>query len=193
MPSFKDKFHGVNRDLIVIFKIILSGLTAACLIFFISALAGIDLKKNSDMIGELDQMIVEIKTEINEGIDKRIRALGEVPAINPFKKYYCSAFAKEIHDISYLTEKQKILFDMFDVREFEYKAQRLVQFAENSDLEALNNELEIVQRELKNSANLIAQKRKTLSRQRIAFIVFFFILWVVIYIYYSRGIFKKSS
>ena len=193
MPPFKNMFRGMNRDLIVIFKIILSGLTAACLIFFISALAGIDLKKNSDLIGELDRMSAEINTEINEGIDKRIRALGEVPAIDPFKKYYCSEFAKEIHDISYLTEKQKMSFDTFNVREFEYKAQQLVEFAENSDIEALNNELEIVKRELKNSANLIAQKRKTLSRQRIAFIVFFFILWIVIYIYYSRGIFKKTG
>jgi hypothetical protein len=181
----------MNRDLFVILKIILSGLTAAFLIFFISALAGIDLKKNSDMVKELDEMVGNISSELEGGIDKRIKQLGEVPTINPYKKFYCAEFAKEIHEISYFTEKQKILFDSFNVRDFEQKSQKLVQYSDNADLDALFNELEIVKRELKNSVNLIAKKRKTLFRQRTAYIVFFFVLWVVIYIYYSRGIIKK--
>jgi hypothetical protein len=191
MPAVKGSSSFMNRDLFVILKIILSGLTAGLLIFFISALAGIDLKKNSDMVKELDEMVENISGELEAGIDKRIKQLGEVPTINPYKKFYCAEFAKEIHEISYLTEKQKILFDAFNVRDFELKSHKLVEFSDNADIEALFNELEIVKRELKNSVNLIAKKRKTLFRQRTAYIVFFFVMWIMIYLYYSRGIIKK--
>ena len=168
-------------------------MTAGFLIFFISAFGGTDLKKNTEMIKELEEMYDEINTELESGIDKRLKELGEVPEINPYRKYFCAEFAKEIHDISYLTEKQKIMFDAFNVREFEYKAQQLVTYSDTSDLKSLFNELEIVKRELKNSANLIAKKQKILMRQRTAYIVFFFLLWIVIYVYYSRGIIKKFS
>ena len=191
MPSLKDVVPSAGKDIFVIIKIILSGLTAAFLIFFISALGGIDLKKNSDLIKELDQMEADINASVEGGIDRRIKNLGEVPSINPYKKFYCAELAKEIHEVSYLTEKQKMLFDSFNVRDFENKAQKLVLLSENSDLDALFNELEIVKRELKNSANLVANKRKVLFRQKIAYIVFFFILWVIVYIYYSRGIIKR--
>jgi len=191
MPSIKDMVPSMSKDIFVIVKIILSGLTAAALIFFISALGGIDLKKNSDMISELDRMEAEINASVEGDIDRRIKKLGEVPSINPYKKFYCAELAKEIHEVSYLTEKQKMLFDSFNVREFENKAQKLVMLSENSDLDALFNELEIVKRELKNSANLVANKRKVLFRQKIAYIVFFFVLWVIVYIYYSRGIIKR--
>lgn len=191
MPSIKNILPSLGGDFFVILKIILSGLTAAFLIFFISALGGIDLKKNSDMINELDSMFAEINDELENGIDKRIKNLGEVPAINPYKKFYCAEFAKEIHETSYLTEKQKILFDAFNVRDFEFKSQQLVKFSENADLDALSGEMEIVKRELKNSANLVSKKRKTLFRQKIAYIIFFFLLWLILYIYYSRGIIKR--
>ena len=191
MASFKSVSSWMNRDFIVIIKIVLSGLTAGFLIFFISALGGIDLKKNSDMIKELERMAAEINAEINGGIEQRIKALGEIPDMNPYRKFYAAEYAKEIHEISYLTEKQKIMFDAFNVRDFEYKSQRLVSLSEAGDIPALRNELEIVQRELKNSANLLDNKQKTLSRQRLAYIVFFFLLWIVVYIYYSRGIIKK--
>ena len=56
------------------------------------------------------------------------------------------------------------------------------------------DELEIVKRELKNSANLIDKRRDKLIRQRTAYAVLFIIIWVVIYLYYSRGIvFKKGD
>ena len=77
---------------------------------------------------------------------KRIKGLGEVPQINPYKKFYCAEFAKEIHDISYLAEKQKIMFDAFNVRDFEYKAQQLIKYADTADMAALFKELEIVKR-----------------------------------------------
>ena len=193
MAFFKDKFSALKRDFIVIFKIILSGLTAGFLIFFISALGGTDLKKNTEMIKELENMYAEINTELETGIDSRLKELGEVPEINPYRKFFCAELAKEIHDISYLTEKQKIMFDAFNVRDFEHKAQQLVSYSDLSDLKSLFNELEIVKRELKNSANLVAKKQKILLRQRTAYIVFFFLLWIVVYIYYSRGLIKRHG
>ena len=191
MPSFKGLISSLGKDFFVILKIILSGLTAASLIFFISAMGGIDLKKSSGMISELDQMLSEINVELEGGIEKRIKDLGEVPAMNPYKKFYCTEFAKEIHEVSYLTEKQKILFDEFNVRDFQQKSKLLVKYTESADIDALSEEFETVKRELKNSANLIIGKQKKLSRQRIAFIVFFFFLWIIVYIYYSRGIVKR--
>ena len=191
MAFFRNKFYALKKDFLVVFKILLSGLTAVFLIFFISALGGTDLKKNSDMIKDLDKMYAEINTELETGIDKRIKGLGEVPQINPYKKFYSAEFAKEIHDISYLAEKQKIMFDAFNVRDFEYKAQQLIHYADAADMAALFKELEIVKRELKNSANLIASKQRTLVRQRTAYIVFFFLMWVLVYMFYSRGIIRR--
>ena len=114
-----------------------------------------------------------------------------MPAINPYKKFYCAEFAKEIHEVSYLTEKQKILFDAFNVRDFESKSKRLVTYSETANMQALLNELEIVKRELKNSVNLIDKRRKKLVRQRTAYIILFFVLWIVIYFYYSRGFIRR--
>jgi hypothetical protein len=182
----------INRDIFVFIKIITSCLTAGFLIFFISALSGEDLIKNSQTVNELDRILEEITDELEGGIDRRIRQLGEIPEINPYKKFYCAEFAKEIHEISYLTEKQKIVFDEYSVREFENKSIRLVGFSESSDFDSLNKELEIVKRELKNSANLLDKKRKKIIRQRTAYIILFVVLWFAIYFYYGRGILKKQ-
>ena len=179
-----------NRDIVVAIKILTSCVTAGFLIFFISALTGEDLLKNHSSIKELDAIMGEISGELEGGIDRRIRQLGEVPEINPYRKFYCAELAKEIHEVSYLTEKQKIAFDAFNVRNFEQKSKRLVNYSETSDLKSLLNELEIVKRELKNSVNLIDKKRQKLLRQRIAYIILFFVLWLTIYFYYGRGILK---
>ncbi|MGD9410586.1 MAG: hypothetical protein PVJ54_01950, partial [Desulfobacterales bacterium] len=181
----------VSRDVVALIRIFTSCLTAAFLIFFISSLSGEDLIKNNSFIEELDRNLLEITAELEGGIENRIKQLGEVPAINPYKKFYCAEFAKEIHEISYLTEKQKILFDSFNVRDFESKSKRLVAYSENADIQALMNELEIVKRELKNSVNLIDKRRKKLVRQRTAYIILFFVLWIVIYFYYSRGFIRR--
>jgi Fe2+ transport system protein B len=181
----------VSRDVVALIRIFTSCLTAAFLIFFISSLSGEDLIKNNSTIEELDRNLSEINAELEGGIENRVQQLGEVPAINPYKKFYCAEFAKEIHEISYLTEKQKILFDSFNVRDFESKSKRLVKYSENADIQALSNELEIVKRELKNSVNLIDKRRKKLVRQRTAYIILFFVLWIVIYFYYSRGFIRR--
>jgi hypothetical protein len=65
-----------------------------------------------------------------------------------------------------------------------------VNYSKNGDLNSLLDEMEIVKRELKNSANLIAKKRQKLVRQRTAYILLFFVLWLVIYFYYGRGILR---
>ena len=180
----------LNRDLVVVIKFVISCITAGFLIFFISALSGEDLFKNQKSIEELDGLQSEIASELDGGIDQRIRQLGEVPEVNPYRKFYCAEMAKELHAISYLTEKQRIAFDVYNVRDFEHKSIRLVNYSESSDLKGLLNELEIVKRELKNSSNLIEKKRQKLVRQRTAYIVLFFVLWLAIYCYYGRGILR---
>ena len=180
----------LNRDVVLLIKLVTSCVTAGFLIFFISALSGEDLFKNQNSIAELDVLLSEISEELDGGIDLRFKQLGEIPEVNPYRKFYCAEFAKELHEISYITEKQKIAFDAFNVRNFEQKSQRLVGYSETGDLKSLLNELEIVKRELKNSANLIAKKRQRLVRQRTAFIVLFIVLWLVIYFYYGRGLLR---
>jgi hypothetical protein len=83
------------------------------------------------------------------------------------------------------------MFDAYNVRDFENKSKRLVAFSETANMDALMNELEIVERELKNSVNLIDKRRKKLVRQRTAYIILFFVLWIAIYFYYSRGFIKR--
>ena len=180
----------LNRDVVVVIKFMTSCVTAGFLIFFISALSGEDLIKNQNSIAELDVLLSEISEELDGGIERRIKQLGEIPEVNPYRKFYCAEFAKELHEISYITEKQKIAFDAFNVRNFEQKSQQLVGYSETGDLKSLLNELEIVKRELKNSANLIAKKRQRLVRQRTAFLVLFIVLWLVIYFYYGRGLLR---
>ena len=180
-----------NRDIFIFVKIITSCLTAAFLIFFISSLSGEDLIKNSHNVKELDSIIKEIADELDGGIHRRIKQLGEIPEINPYRKFYSAEFAKEIHEVSYLTEKQKIAFDEYSVRSFDDKSRKLVDLSERADLEGLNEELEIVKRELKNSSNLLNKKRKKLIRQRTAYIILFIVLWIAVYFYYSRGLVRR--
>ena len=184
----------VNRELYGLLRIVTSFLTAAALIFFISSLSGEDLLKNNDEINNCQVLTDQINAELNGGIDRRVAQLGEVPDKNPFRKFYSVELAKEIHNLSNLTEKQRMMFDAYNVRSFEVQLKRLMDFTENADVKSLMDELEVVKRELKNSANLIEKKRNKLIRQRTAYIVLFIVLWIVIYLYYSRGIiFKKAE
>jgi hypothetical protein len=177
----------LNRDLVIIFKILASCLTSGLLIFFFSAFSGEDLLKNHSTIKDLDRILGEISNELDGGIERRTRQLGEAPKKNPYRKFYCAELAKEIHEASYLTEKQKIMFDAYSVRDFENKSKRLVAYSETADVDSLMNELDIVKRELKNSANLVDKRREKLIRQRTAYLLLFFILWIAIYFYYGRG------
>ncbi len=197
VKSYHDKGQTmvlVKRELFVLLRIMASCLTAAILIFFISSLSGEDLFKNNDEIIKADSLKTEIDAELENGIQRRVSQLGEVPEKNPFRKFYSIELAKEIHDLSNLTERQRMLFDSYNVRSFETQLKRMLGYTESSDVKSLMDELEIVKRELKNSANLIDKRRNKLIRQRTAYIVLFIIFWVVLYLYYSRGIiFKKRA
>lgn len=184
----------VKHEIFVLFRIVASCLTAAALIFFISSLSGEDLMKNNNEIKNSEALIKRINDELDGGIAQRVAQLGEVPEQNPFRKFYAVELAKEIHDLSGLTEKQRMLFDTYNVRSFEVQLRRMMDYTERSDVKSLMDELEVVRRELKNSANLMEKKRNKLIRQRTAYIVLFVVLWAIIYLYYSRGIvFKKSD
>ena len=162
----------VKREIYVLFRIIASCATAAALIFFISPLSGEDSRTSN----------------------RRVAQLGEVPEKNPFRKFYCVELAKEIHELSNLTEKQRMLFDTYNVRSFEVQLKRMMEQTENSDVKGLMDELEVVKRELKNSTNLLEKNENKLIRQRTAYIVLFIVFWLVLYLYYSRGIiFRKSQ
>jgi len=96
----------LSRDVVVVIKFVTSSITAGFLIFFISALSGEDLFKNQNSIAELDALTAEISGELDGGIDLRIRQLGEIPEVDPYRKFYCAEFAKELHGVSYITENR---------------------------------------------------------------------------------------
>lgn len=184
----------IKKEIFVLFRIVASCLTAACLIFFFSSLAGEDLIRNNTTIEKTKALMTEINGELNGGIAKRIAQLGAVPDKNPFRKFYAVELAKEIHELSQVTEKQRIMFDTYNVRGFEAQLKRMMKQTQEADVDKLMDELEIVKRELKNSANLLDKKSKRLVRQRLAYIALFFLLWIALYLYFSRGIiFKKSD
>jgi hypothetical protein len=183
----------IQKDIAIILKIVASCLTAGFLIFFISALSGEDLLKNNNRINELEFLLTEITDELNGGIENRIQQLGEAPTRDPYRRFYCAELAKELHEVSYLTEKQKIMFDTYSVRDFEAKSKRLVAYSESGSARGLMNELEIIKRELKQSANLVDKRREKLSRQRTAYVLLFFILWIAVYFYYGRGFIRSES
>jgi Fe2+ transport system protein B len=184
----------LKKEILVLFRIVASCLTSAVLIFFISSLSGEDLVDNNDAIKGSQALIDQINDELEDGIDQRVKQLGEVPEKNPFRKFYSIELAKEIHDLSNLTEKQRMMFDAYNVRSFEVQLKRMMEYTDKSDVKSLMDELEVVKRELKNSANLIAKKRDRLIRQRTAYIVLFFVFWVILYLYYSRGtLFRRSQ
>lgn len=183
-----------KNEVYVLFRIVASCLTAAILIFFIASLSGEDLFENNNEIKGILGLMNQINAELEGGIDRRVKQLGEIPEKTPFRKFYCVELAKEIHDLSNLTEKQRMMFDVYNVRSFEFQLKRMMEFTENSDVKSLMDELEVVKRELKNSANLIDKKRDKLIRQRTAYLVLFIVFWVVLFLYYSRGIiFKKAD
>jgi len=184
----------VKGEIFVLLRIVTSCLSAVVLIFFISSLSGEDLLKNNRDISRSQALIDLIDAELTSGVERRVAQLGEVPGKNPFRKFYCVELAKEIHELSNLTEKQRMMFDVYNVRSFEIQLRRIMEYTENADVHSLMDELDVVKRELKNSVNLIEKKRDKLIRQRTAYIVLFVVFWIVLYLYYSRGIiFKKSD
>jgi hypothetical protein len=183
----------VKKELRVLLRLFLSFWTAGFLAFFIAALSGEDLINNQERIRQLDALSDEISAELEGGIDKRLAALGEVPEVNPYRKFYCIEMAKELQEISNLSAKQRIQFDNYDVRQFDTQFKRIMGYTEQSAYTQLQDELELIKRELKNSMNLLDKQRKKLIRQRNAFFILFFILWIGTYLYFSRGIIFREN
>lgn len=75
----------VKREIFILFRIVISCLTAVVLIFFISSLSGEDLLKNNNEIKNSEALIAQINGELAGGIAQRLAQLGEVPEKNPFR------------------------------------------------------------------------------------------------------------
>lgn len=184
----------VKRELFVLVHILASFLTAIALVLIVSSLSGESLLENTDEIKTLGNLNRSISAELDMGIQKRLDLLGKVPQKPPFLKSYCVELAKGINELSKLIERQRMVFDTYNVRRFDDQLKRMLAFTETSDVRSLMDELEMVKRELKNSANLIDKRIRRLSRQRAAYSMLFVIFWGVLYSLYSHGnLFKKSN
>jgi len=176
MPSPKN-------PLFIFAKILLAGVIAVISVFFFSILAGADLVNINATVADLDKISIVLKNELDSEIDKKITALGDVPAIEPYKKLYCDDLAGVILEIFFTAEKQKIIFDTHNPNYYETKSASLLLNASESDLDSLLRELEIAKSEIVNAMNLCEKRLKKLSIQRIAYILFFLIVWVVLYLF----------
>jgi hypothetical protein len=184
----------VKRELFVLIHIVASFVSAIALVLITSSLSGESLLENTNEIKTLGNLNRSIRAELDMGIQKRLDLLGKVPQDSASQKSYCAELAKGINALSNLTERQRMVFDSYNVRRFDAQLKRMLAFTETSDVRSLMDELEMVKRELKNSANLIDKRISRLSRQRAAYVMLFLIFWGVLYSLYSRGnLFKKSN
>lgn len=163
-------------------KILLTGLIAALSVFFISILVGADLLHINTTITELENVSVVLQRELDSGINEKIVSLGNAPAIEPYKKLYCEDLATIILDIFFTAEKQKIIFDTYNPTFYETKSARLLLSVSESDLDSLLRELDFAKSEIVNAGNLCEKRLKKLSIQRIAYGVFFLIVWIALYL-----------
>ena len=163
-------------------KVILVGLIAALSVFFISILAGADLLNINTTITDLETVSAELQQELHTGVNAKITALGDAPAIEPYKKLYCEDLARIILEIYFTAEKQKLIFETYNPGFYETKSARLLLDASESNLDSLLRELEIAKSEIAHAVDLCEKRAKKLSTQRIAYIAFFFIAWIVLYL-----------
>lgn len=172
-----------QNPLLTPIKILLAGIIAAVSVFFISILAGTDLININATITDLGNVSYVLKTELDSKIDKKIMDLGDAPAIEPHKKLYCDDLAGVILGIFFTVEKQKIIFDTYNPDYYLTKSSSLLLMAAESDLDSLLRELEIAKSEVVNTMNLCEKRLKNISIQRIAYILFFLIVWIVLYLF----------
>lgn len=176
----------------LIFRILISCLTAGCLIFFLSLIIGEDLVHSKTGILKIRALHDAISYELNGNIDKRINVLGDVPQENPYRKFYCIELVKEIYELYKLIEKQRVLFDNYNVSEARNQLKRIMGFAESSNVAFLMDELENVKEDLKKSAVLLGKVENRLVLGRITYLIVFFVMWIGLYLYFSRGILFKE-
>lgn len=173
-----------KNPLLIPVKILLTGAITAMAVFFISILAGADLMNINTTVAELDSVSIALQRELDSGIDEKISALGNVPSIEPYKKMYCDDLAAIILEIFHAAEKQKIVFDTYNSNYYGTKSARLLLNASESDLDSLLRELDIAKSEVAIAVKLCEKRLKKLSTQRIAYVAFFLILWVVLYLFF---------
>ena len=176
-----------------IFRVLVSCFTAGSLVLFFSLLAGEDLIHNNDTVLRMRKLNNLIDHKLNDDLDKHIIALGEVPEKDTYRKFYCIELAREIQNAFRLVRKQQIMFDSYNASTFQNQLKRVTDFAELSNVQRLMDELDVVKKELVNSANLLEEQGTHLVRQRIIYFVLFFVLWVVLYLYFSRGILFRTQ
>lgn len=183
-----------QRAFYLLFRIVVSCFTAGVLVFFLLSIVGVDVMRQDENLSKTRGLYDAIHQELNGKVDARIKNLGDAPAKNPFKKFYSIELAGQIHEVSKLIEKQRIMFDTYSVQVFENQLKRIMNFAESSDVQRLMDEFETTKTELKNSAELLKKQEKRLVRQQAVNIALFLIVWIVLYLYFSRGVlFKKTA
>ena len=86
-----------------------------------------------------------------------------------------------------------MLFGAYNVPGFEVQLKRMTEYTQNSEVKRLMEKIEIVKGELKNSSNLIEKRGSKFIRRRNDCIVSFVIVYVLLYLYYSRGTFFNKG
>lgn len=172
----------INSKLAVLLKIIGIILVAGILTFFISVLAGVDFRKDKEIISHLDEISLEISSELNGGINKRVMRLGQAPAVKPYKEFYCTKLAKELLEVYYLTEKAKIILGTHDVIAFQRRSNQILGYAKESDLTSLVDEILPLTRDLQATINLINAVKNKLIWKRTAYMILYFGILIGLYI-----------
>jgi len=166
----------------VLSKIVGIILIAGVLTFFISVLAGVDFRKDKEIISRLDEISLEISAELNGGINRRIMLLGQAPAIKPYKEFYCTNLAKELLDMYYIAEKPKIVLGTHDMIDYQKKSIRILAYSKESNLTKLVDEIIPLTRELQSTIYLINGVKKKLAWKRTAYVILYFGIFIGLYI-----------
>jgi hypothetical protein len=171
-----------NSKLGVLLKILGIILVSGILTFFISILAGVDFRKDKEIVTSLDRILLEISAELSGGINTRIMRLGKAPAVKPYKEFYCTNLAKELLDIYYIAEKAKIILGTHDVIDYQKKSTRILGYSKESDLTKLIDEILPLTRELQVTVGLINATKNKLAWKRTAYIILYFGILIGLYI-----------
>ncbi len=171
-----------NTKLIVFLKIVIIFFSAGILTFFVSILAGVDFIKDRATINKLGEILSEISTEIDGGINKRIFRLGQAPATKSYKQVYCVGLARELLDIYYIAEKPKIVLGTRDEVDYQRKSTLILGYATERNLTKLIDEIIPLTMELQNAHNLIKKTQEKSAWKETAYIILYFALFVFLYV-----------
>jgi len=171
----------MNRRLQIFISIFFSCILSGIFVFFISVIAGVDLKKNNTTVTKLEDLALELSSELEYGIDKRIMRLAEEPPRKPAKQYYCEYLSEQLFELYYLVEKEKIISGTYEIVGFDRKTSQILTLQKNNELSKLVNELDTVSKELEKSLQSIYETKRTILRQKIAYIVLYLVFCIILY------------